>query len=143
MEFGMSSATAELAARALGCTSAEIAKTLSFALGDGTVALIVTCGDTKVDNGKFKWFFGEKAKMLAPDCVEIAVGHAVGGVCPFALNDGVKVWLDESLKRFDTVYPACGSVNSAIALTIGQLESACDRFCGWADLCKPIEQQTL
>ncbi len=112
-EFDVSSATVELAARALHCEPQRIAKTLSFMAGD-QVVLIVTAGDAKIDNPKYKAKFGKKAKMLSPDKVETIVGHAVGGVCPFAVNEGVKVYLDVSLKRFDTVFPACGSPNSAI-----------------------------
>ena len=116
-EFDVSSATVELAAKALGCAESRIAKTLSFMLGD-RVVLVVAAGDVKVDNRKYKDFFGGKAKMLAREDAERLTGHAVGGVCPFAVNDGVEVWLDESLKRFDTVFPACGSASSAIELTL-------------------------
>ena len=115
-EFDVSSATVELAAKALGTQECRIAKTLSFMLGD-RVILVVAAGDVKVDNRKYKDFFGGKAKMLSHEEAETFTGHAVGGVCPFAVNDGVEVWLDESLKRFDTVFPACGSANSAIELT--------------------------
>ena len=116
-EFNVSSATVELAAQALGCEPCRIAKTLSF-LVDGHAVLIVAAGDAKIDNPKYKAQFGTKAKMLTPDEAETLVGHAVGGVCPFAINGGVTVYLDESLKRFLTVFPACGSSNSAIELTI-------------------------
>ena len=139
LEFDVSSATVELAAKALGCTPGRIAKTLSF-LVNGKAILIVAAGDTKVDNAKYKAQFGTKAKMLSPDQAASMVGHAVGGVCPFAVNDGVEVYLDESLKRFETVFPACGSSNSAIELTIPELE----RYAGfprWVDVCKlPIQQ---
>ena len=133
-EFDVSSATVELAAQALGCEGRRIAKSLSFYKEDKAV-LVVTAGDTKVDNVKFKAFFGFKAKMLAYDDVERLVGHAVGGVCPFAVNDDVEVYLDESLKRFETVFPACGSSNSAIELTIDELEKYSGAL-GWIDVCK-------
>ena len=133
-EFDVSSATVELAALALGVDGARIAKTLSFLVGDKCV-LIVAAGDARVDNKKYKAHFGAKAKMLAHDDVPEYIGHAVGGVCPFAVNDGVEVWLDESLRRFETVFPACGSASSAIELTIPELErySRCN---GWVDVCK-------
>ena len=132
-EFEVSSATVELAAAALGCEGARIAKTLSFKLSDGVV-LIVAAGDAKVDNHKFKEKFHQKAKMLtAEEAVEL-VGHAVGGVCPFGVNDGVRVYLDDSLRRFDIVYPACGSSNSAVKLTPEELCAASGGE--WADLCK-------
>ena len=115
-EFPVSSATVELAAQALGVAPQRIAKTLSFKLDDRTL-LVVAAGDAKVDDGKYKAAFGGKAKMLTPEEAVERVGHAVGGVCPFAVNDGVEVYLDESLRRFDTVYPAAGSSNSAIELT--------------------------
>ena len=134
-EFDVSSATVELAAKALGCAESRIAKTLSFILGD-RVVLVVAAGDVKVDNRKYKDFFGGKAKMLAREDAERLTGHAVGGVCPFAVNDGVEVWLDESLKRFGTVFPACGSASSAIELTLDELEKF-SRAKGWTDVCKP------
>lgn len=130
-----SSATVELAAQALGCEPCRIAKTLSFSVGSGAV-LVVAAGDAKVDNHKFKEFFGTKAKMLSPAEAETLVGHAVGGVCPFAVNEGVSVYLDESLRRFATVFPACGSSNSAIELTCEELERCADHCKGWADVCK-------
>jgi len=133
-EFSVSSATVELAAQALGCEGARIAKSLSF-LVDGAAVLIVAAGDARVDNPKFKAFFQTKAKMLTPDQAVELVGHAVGGVCPFAVNEGVSVYLDESLKRFDTVFPACGSSNSAIELTIPQLEQLSGAK-QWVDVCK-------
>ena len=132
-EFEVSSATVELAAAALGCEGARIAKTLSFKLSDGVV-LIVAAGDAKVDNHKFKEMFHQKAKMLTPEEAVELVGHAVGGVCPFGVNDGVRVYLDESLRRFDIVYPACGSSNSAVKLTPEELCAASGGE--WADLCK-------
>ncbi len=134
IEFDVSSATVELAAQALGCEPCRIAKTLSFLL-DGHAVLIVAAGDAKIDNAKYKARFGAKAKMLAPDEVEALVGHAVGGVCPFAVKEDVSVYLDESLKRFSTVFPACGSGSSAIELTIPELE----RYSGysdWIDVCR-------
>ena len=135
-EFDVSSATVELAAEALHCEPCRIAKTLSFTV-DGNPILIVAAGDTKIDNTKYKAQFGTKAKMLAPDEVQEMIGHAVGGVCPFAVNDGVTVYLDESLKRFQTVFPACGSSNSAIELTIEELERFSD-YKAWIDVCKNI-----
>lgn len=134
-ETEQSSATVELAARALGCEPGRIAKTLSFSVG-GKAVLVVAAGDAKVDNRKFREFFGVKAKMLPPAEAEALVGHAVGGVCPFAVNEGVSVYLDLSLRRFETVFPACGSSNSAIELTCEELERCADHFKGWADVCK-------
>lgn len=134
LEFDVSSATVELAAKALGCAEARIAKTLSFAVGEDCV-LVVAAGDARVDNHKFKQRFGVKAKMLPAPEVEARVGHAVGGVCPFAVNAGVRVFLDESLRRFETVYPACGSANSAICLTLPQLEKYAASE-DWVDVCK-------
>lgn len=134
MEFSVSSATVALAAQAIGCYEGQIAKTLSFHVGDDVV-LVVTAGDTKIDNQKFKARFATKAKMLSFDEVEGLVGHAVGGVCPFGVNDGVVTYLDMSLKRFETVYPACGSSNSAIELTPDELEKVSD-CSGWIDVCK-------
>lgn len=133
-EFPVSSATVELAAQALHCEPCRIAKTLSFLVGE-EVVLIVTAGDAKIDNPKYKAQFAVKAKMLSAAQAEELVGHAVGGVCPFAVNPGVKVYLDESLKRFQTVFPACGSANSAIELTIPELEQY-SGFVAWIDVCK-------
>ena len=133
-EFEVSSATVALAAQALGCAPQRIAKTLSF-LVDGQAILIVAAGDVKIDNTKYKKQFGTKAKMLSPDEVNEMVGHAIGGVCPFAIKEGVKVYLDASLKRFESVFPACGSSNSAIELTIPELEKYAAP-CEWADVCK-------
>lgn len=133
-EFEVSSATVELAAAALGCESCRIAKTLSFHVED-KVVLIVAAGDARIDNPKYKAQFGTKAKMLAFEEAEPLIGHAVGGVCPFAVNDGVEVYLDESLKRFETVFPACGSSNSAIELTIPELEELSGSI-AWIDVCK-------
>lgn len=135
LEFDVSSATVELAAAAVGCQPERIAKTLSFAV-DGGCALVVCAGDAKIDNSKFKAQFHTKAKMLAPDEVVAFTGHAVGGVCPFAIeNPAVETWLDQSLKRFATVYPAAGSSNSAIELTLPQLEEY-SAAKGWVDVCK-------
>lgn len=135
-EFEVSSATVALAAQALNCDENRIAKTLSFHVKE-RVVLIVAAGDAKIDNPKYKAFFGAKAKMLAFDEAEVLIGHAVGGVCPFAVNEGVEVYLDESLKRFETVFPACGSSNSAIELTLSELE-AYSNFTQWIDVCKII-----
>ena len=136
-EFDVSSATVALAAQALGCAPQRIAKTLSFMV-DGQAILIVAAGDVKIDNTKYKKQFGTKAKMLSPDEVNEMVGHAIGGVCPFVVNEGVKVYLDESLKRFETVFPACGSSNSAIELTIPEMEKYAGEE-GWVDVCKLME----
>ena len=136
MEFEGSSATVELAAAALNCQPARIAKTLSFIVNDQPI-LIVAAGDTKIDNSKYKARFGTKAKMLSPEQAVALVGPAVGGVCPFAVNDGVTVFLDESLKRFQTVFPACGSSNSAVELTIPELERY-SHFSAWIDVCKLV-----
>ncbi|MBQ9989447.1 MAG: YbaK/EbsC family protein [Lachnospiraceae bacterium] len=136
-EFEVSSATVELAAQALGCEPCRIAKTLSFLIEDAPV-LIVAAGDAKIDNAKYKARFSCKAKMLSPDQALELVGHAVGGVCPFGVKEGVTVYLDESLKRFETIFPACGSSNSAIELTIPELES-CSNPSGWVDVCKNWE----
>ncbi|MCI9378975.1 MAG: YbaK/EbsC family protein [Eubacterium sp.] len=136
-EFDVSSATVELAAGALHCEPQRIAKTLSF-LVNGRAVLVVAAGDARIDNPKYKAQFGAKAKMLSPGQVEGLVGHAVGGVCPFAVKDGAKVYLDVSLKRFETVFPACGSSNSAIELSIPELEQY-SGFLEWVDVCKGYE----
>ena len=133
LEFDVSSATVALAAEAVGCAPERIAKTLSFLVNGGAV-LVVAAGDARVDNPKFKAQFHTKAKMLTPEEVVNLVGHAVGGVCPFAVNEGVKVYLDESLRRFETVFPACGSANSAIELTLSELEQLSGGE--WIDVCK-------
>lgn len=138
IELAESSATVELAAHALGCEPARIAKSLSFMVND-TPVLVICAGDVKIDNAKYKAKFGTKAKMLTAEQAETLIGHAVGGVCPFGINEGVSVYLDESLKRFITVFPACGSANSAIELTIPEME----RYSGyteWVDVCKMREQ---
>jgi prolyl-tRNA editing enzyme YbaK/EbsC (Cys-tRNA(Pro) deacylase) len=134
LEFDVSSATVELAAQALHCEPERIAKTLSFKVDDNYI-LIVAAGDTKIDNAKFKGLFKTKAKMLAPDEVIEFVGHEIGGVCPFGVNDNVRVYLDISLRRFNTVFPACGSSNSAIELTPDELEKYSNSL-GWIDVCK-------
>ena len=136
--FEVSSATVELAAQALHCEGKRIAKTLSFDLGDRCI-LIVTAGDAKIDNAKYKAKFGKKAKMLPAIEVEEKIGHAVGGVCPFAVNENISVFLDESLKRFDTVFPACGSSNSAIEVNMEELEEY-SGACEWVDVCKDWAQ---
>ena len=133
-EFPVSSATVELAAQALGVEGARIAKTLSFKLDERTI-LVVAAGDAKVDNTKYKAAFGGKAKMFTPEEAVERVGHAVGGVCPFAVNEGVEIYLDESLRRFDTVFPAAGSSNSAIELTCDEL-SRYAKSEKWVDVCK-------
>ncbi|MDY3619373.1 YbaK/EbsC family protein [Agathobaculum sp.] len=137
LEFSVSSATVELAAEAAGCEPARIAKTLSFQTEGGPI-LIVAAGDAKVDNQKYKARFACKAKMLPAAEVESQIGHAVGGVCPFGVNEGVTVYLDQSLRRYETVFPACGTSNSAIELTIGELERF-SGFAGWVDVCKGWE----
>lgn len=133
-EFEVSSATVALAAKALHCEENRIAKTLSFHIGE-KVILIVSAGDAKIDNAKYKGQFGTKAKMLSFDEAEPLVGHAIGGVCPFAVNEGVETYLDVSLKRFHTVFPACGSSNSAIELSLEELEEY-SGFIKWIDVCK-------
>ena len=134
LEFDESSATVELAAHALGVEPARIAKTLSFKTGDGAL-LVVAAGDARVDNRKFKDRFAVKAKMLTAGEVLTLVGHPVGGVCPFGINDGVPVYLDESLRRFETVFPAVGSGNSAIELTLDELYTF-SKADDWVDVCK-------
>ena len=140
LEFPVSSATVDLAAQALGVEGARIAKSLSFKLGN-RVLLVVCAGDAKVDNRKYKDRFGGKASMLAHDEAAALVGHAVGGVCPFAVNPEVEIYLDESLKRFQTVYPAAGSSNSAIEMTPDELE----QYAGgsWVDVCKAWQDEAL
>lgn len=135
IELSQSSATVELAAIALGCEGQRIAKTLSFLVEEKPI-LIVTAGDAKIDNKKYRTFFNAKAKMIAFEEVEKYIGHNVGGVCPFGINSDVKVYLDESLKRFNTVFPACGSSNSAIELTNDELQKYSSNFVNWIDVCK-------
>ena len=134
LTFEASSATVELAAQAVGCEPARIAKTLSFLTEEGPV-LIVAAGDVKFDNQKYKAYFHQKARMIPRDEVEAYIGHEPGGVCPFAVKDGVRVFLDASLQRFDTVYPAAGSPNSAAKLTLKELETL-SQCCHWIDVCK-------
>ncbi|MVX60871.1 YbaK/EbsC family protein [Enterorhabdus mucosicola] len=141
LEFDVSSATVELAAAAVGCAPERIAKTLSFSVGD-RVALVVCAGDARIANPKFKERFGCKAKMLSADEAEESIGHAVGGVCPFGVKDGCDVYFDESLRRFDLIYPACGSSSSAIALTPDELAQIVPAGI-WVDVCKlPAEEQS-
>lgn len=137
--FTVSSATVELAAKAVGTAPAHIAKSLTFKVGDKPV-MVVCAGDTKIDNHKFKQFFHVKASMLSFDEVHSLIGHDVGGVCPFGVNDGVEVYLDESLKRFDIIYPACGSDNSAVKLSPDELE-AISGSKGYIDVCKIKEPE--
>lgn len=134
LEFTVSSATVELAAQALGVEGARIAKSMSFKIGEEPI-LIIAAGDARVDNRKYKDTFQTKAKMLTPEEVDKFIGHSIGGVCPFAINDSVTVYLDESLKRFETVFPACGSSNSAIELTIPELEKY-SNYKEWIDVTK-------
>ena len=134
LEFDVSSATVELAAQAVGCEPERIAKTMSFLVNE-EVILIVTAGDVKIDNKKYKQYFHAKAKMIPFEEVEEYIGHAPGGVCPFAVKEGVRTYLDESLKRFETVYPAAGSANSAVRLTPQELEQ-CIENVTWIDVCK-------
>ena len=138
-EFPVSSATVELAAQAVGVIPARIAKTLSFLVDDGCV-LIVAAGDAKIDNPKYKAMFHTKAKMLTPEQAQEMTGHAVGGVCPFATPEGVKTYLDISLQRFDTVFPAAGSSNSAIELTCDELAEYSHSL-GWIDVCKGWQEE--
>lgn len=140
MEFDVSSATVELATLAVGVEGARICKTLSFKDGDNGCILIQTAGDAKIDNRKFKDTFGQKAKMLSPDEVIAFTGHAIGGVCAFGINnDNVKIFCDESLKRFETIFPACGSSNSAIEFTCEELYKYSNAI-EWIDVCKLPEQ---
>ena len=138
-EFNVSSATVELAAKAVGTAPERISKTLSFKVGDGCI-LVLCAGDARIDNKKFKTQFGTKAKMPTPEEVLELVGHPVGGVCPFGINPGVKVYLDESMRRFDTVFPAAGSSNSAIELSLDELFKYSGAEC-WVDVCKLPESE--
>jgi len=142
LEFETSSATVELAAQAAGVIPARIAKSLSLMLPEGPI-LLVTAGDARIDNPRFKAQFHSKAKMLGPEEVSRLIGHAVGGVCPFAIEPDVRTWLDVSLKRFDTVFPACGSANSAIELSCDELQRAAQGYAGWVDVCKGWQDITL
>ena len=137
IEFDTRIATVDEAAAAIGCEGARIAKTMAFYYEDSCI-LVVTCGDTKIDNARFKARFGTKARMVAYDDVADVVGHVPGGVCPFAPNDGIKVYLDESLKRFESVFPSCGSINSAAEFTIPELERY-TLYDSWVDVCKVKE----
>ena len=137
LDFEVSSATVELAAQAVGCEPARIAKTLSFMVEEQPI-LILTAGDAKIDNSKYKAMFHKKAKMMTPEELETYVGHAIGGVCLFGIPENVAVYLDKSLTRFETVFPACGSSNSAIELTISELEKY-SNFTEWVDVCKNWE----
>lgn len=137
IEFDVSSATVQLAAEAIGCEPCRIAKSLSFLVGEIPI-LVVAAGDAKVDNPKYKAQFSTKAKMMTPEQAIELIGHAVGGVCPFGVNEDVQVYLDESLKRFDCVYPACGSSNSAIPLGLEELEKS-SNYIAWVDVCKVSE----
>ena len=135
LEFEVSSATVQLDAIALGTEEARIAKTMSFKKDEGCI-LVITAGDVKIDNAKYRHTFGLKAKMLTPDEVIELVGHAIGGVCPFAVNEGViGIYIDESVKRFETIFPACGSSNSAIELTPDELFKYSNAD-AWVDVCK-------
>lgn len=134
MEFTTSSATVQQAATALNCTEGEIAKTLSFLVEEKPI-LIVVAGDTKIDNSRYKAEFHKKAKMIPYEKVEELIGHQVGGVCPFGVNEGVEVYLDKSLQKYKTVYPASGSDSSAVKLTIQELEQA-SNYQKWIDVCK-------
>lgn len=137
MEFSVSSATVEEAAKVINCKEGEIAKSLSFIV-DNKPILIVVSGDSKIDNSKYKAEFSTKAKMIPYENVEELIGHVVGGVCPFGVKDGVTIYLDNSLKRFEIIYPACGSTNSAIKLTVDELEKI-SNYKKWVDVCKYIE----
>lgn len=135
LEFDESTATVELAAKAVGCEPGNIAKTISLLVNDKPI-LILLAGDVKIDNHKFKDTFHVKTKMIPIDEVEGYIGHAVGGVCPFVVNEGVPIYLDESLKRFKTIYPAAGNEHSAVRLNIDELESFI-KSAGWVDVSKP------
>lgn len=139
IELATSSATVNLAAESLGCEPERIAKTLAFTIND-EIILIVMAGDAKIDNAKYKAFFNSKAKMIDINQVDELVGHPVGGVCPFAVNDGIKIYLDNSLKRFETVFPACGSTNSAIELTLKELEEYSNSE-KWLDVTKNYNEE--
>lgn len=135
MEFDASSATVAEAAEDLGCELARIAKTMAFRVGEDPI-LIVMAGDGRVDNPRYKARFHTKAAMIRPEELVEAVGHPMGGVCPFAVRPGVQVYLDESLRRFDVVYPAAGTASSAVRLTVPELEHSVENFAGWVDLAK-------
>lgn len=137
VELSSSLATVCDAAESLGCSESEIAKSMAFSLSDGYIVVAMS-GDVKIDNSKYKATFHEKAHMVSPEILESVIGHPMGGVCPFALNEGVKVYLDESLKRFSRVYPSCGSIHNAIGLTLEELERASE-YTGWVDITKKKE----
>ena len=137
MEFSVSSATVKDAAIAVGCTEDEIAKSLTFLTSDGPI-MILASGNSKIDNSKFKAEFHTKAKMIPFEDVERLIGHAAGGVCPFGINDGVKVYLDNSLKKYSIVYPTAGNDKSAVKLSIEELEKT-SKFIKWVDVCKVAE----
>ncbi len=137
VELSSSLATVCDAAESLGCSESEIAKSMAFSLSDGYIVVVMS-GDVKIDNSKYKATFHEKAHMVSPEILESVIGHPMGGVCPFALNEGVKVYLDESLKRFSRVYPSCGSIHNAIGLTLEELERASE-YTGWVDITKKKE----
>ncbi len=139
IEFDVSSATVELASKALNTECGRIAKSMAFDLGDNNYSVIVMTGDVKIDNAKYKHEFSKKAKMVAYLDVEELIGHRAGGVCPFAVNDNVKVYLDNSLKKYKTVFPACGSSNSAVEFTASELEEFSTNFIKWVDVTKLIE----
>lgn len=134
MEFNISSATVKDAANAINCSENEIAKSLSFLVDDMPI-LIVVSGTSRIDNNKYKSEFNTKAKMIPFDEVEKYIGHSVGGVCPFGINPGVKIYLDTSLKKLGTIYPACGSSNSAVKLSLDELEQTTN-YLKWVDVCK-------
>lgn len=140
LEFDVSSATVELAAVAVGVEPARIAKSMSFKIGEEPI-IVVTAGDVKIDNAKYKAEFGVKAKMLTFEEACAFTGHAPGGVCPFALPENVRVYLDESMRRFDTIFPAAGSSSSAVELSCAELEACSSGFVKWVDVCKPKEVQ--
>lgn len=137
VELSSSLATVCDAAESLGCSESEIAKSMAFSLSDGYIVVVMS-GDVKIDNSKYKATFHEKAHMVSPEILESVIGHPMGGVCPFALNEGVKVYLDDSLKRFSRVYPSCGSIHNAIGLTLEELERASE-YTGWVDITKKKE----
>ena len=137
VELSSSLATVHDAAESLGCSESEIAKSMAFSLSDGYIVVVMS-GDVKIDNSKYKATFHEKAHMVSPEILENIIGHPMGGVCPFALNEGVKVYLDESLRRFSRVYPSCGSIHNAIGLTLAELERTSE-YTGWVDITKKKE----
>lgn len=137
VELSSSLATVHDAAESLGCSESEIAKSMAFSLSDGYIVVVMS-GDVRIDNSKYKATFHEKAHMVSPEILESVIGHPMGGICPFALNEGVKVYLDESLKRFSRVYPSCGSIHNAIGLTLEELERASE-YTGWVDITKKKE----